>query len=406
MKSRFLLITLILLSFSFKAYGGQFVLLNEAEIAAVKASLKDGSASKATKNAYKRLIKDANKLLDAPNYSVVNKTVTAPGVGAHDFLSIRSKYWPNENKPDGFPWQKEGDSNPENKQDKNRLDNMAKAVFTLSQAYYFSGTNEYAEKASTMIKVWFLANKTRMTPHLQFAQTIPGIDERSSSGIIDGHLISLNILDSINLIRGSAYWSDRFDQVMNQWLATYLKWLTGSKMGHKTAKKESRHGTWYFFQTSALAWYLEDKKALSRQIKAAKGIMAAQFNGKGGQPKKLKRSKPFRDSCFNLEGLTGIAVIAEKANKKFWNHRSAISKGVGFLMPAAQSGEWEHESKSVKSHECLNAFAHYAEYADSAQAKSAISNILSTIDAKEKKSGDEKRAYARIALYKPHLLAQ
>ena len=410
MKSHYLFF-ILLFSISFNAYSGQFVLLNESEIATVKASLKDGSASKATKDAYKRLIKDANKLLDAPNYSVVDKTISPlpPGTTANDFISISSKWWPNENKADGLPWKKLGDSNPDNKSDKTdqiRIENMAKAVYTLSQAYYFSDTPEYAEKASTMIKVWFLANKTRMNPHLQYAQTVPGVDKRSSSGIMDGRFIPLNILDSINLIRGSQFWPERFDQVMNQWLSTYLHWLTGSKMGHKTSEKETRHGSWYYFQTSALAWYLNDEKALSRQFKRARGIMSPQFNGKGAQPEQLKRSKPFRDSCFNLEALTNIGVIAEKANKKFWNHRSTIAKGVTFLLPVAQSGEWEYEKSALRSYECLNAFANYAEYADSAEAKTAISNILTAIDNKGKKSGDEKRAYARIALYKPHLLGQ
>jgi len=404
-----LLLSLALFSISLQAIAGQFVLLNESEISAVKTSISDGTASKATMKAYKRLLKDANKLLDAPNYTVVDKTIIPPGVTKHDFVSLSSRWWPNENSADGLPWTKEGDSNPDGKTDKvdlRRIEKMAKAVLTLSQAYYFSGQTEYGVKASTMIKVWFLSNKTRMTPHLQYAQTIPGQDKRSSSGPIDGRLIPLNILDSINLLRGTEVWPERFDQVMDQWFATYLKWLTGSKMGANAAKKENRHGSWFYFQTSALAWYLNDKKALARQFKQARPIVNAQFNSKGGQPEELKASKPYSRSCFNLDAITGIAVIAEKANKKFWSKSKPLIKGINYVLPVAQGNEWADQSEKLKPEECIDSLNRYAEYSNSAEVKAAVVKILSDIANKEKKSGDEKRAYARYALLKPALVSQ
>ena len=95
MKLHFLLISLLLLAISSNTSAGRFVLLDEQKIQAVKASIADGSASKATKDAYKRLLKDADKLLSVPNYSVVNKTFIPPGITAHDFVSLSSKWWPN-----------------------------------------------------------------------------------------------------------------------------------------------------------------------------------------------------------------------------------------------------------------------------------------------------------------------
>jgi len=414
MKSQFTFLGLILCLMSFNVQSGQFVLLNESEIQAVKISLAEGSASKPTVDGYKRLIKEANKLLEAPNESVVDKEIIPPGATKHDFVSIHSKYWPDDRKADGFPWVREEDSNPDTKSDKvdqRRIKRMGEAISTLSQAYYFSGDQQYAVKASVMLKTWFLANKTRMTPHLQFAQTKPGIDDRSSSGVIEGAPIALHVLDSINLIRDSGAWPERFDQVMDQWFTQYLKWLTKSKMANKAAAKDDRHGSWYYFQTAALSWYLNDKKTLNKQLKNAKANLATQFDPDGSLPNELRRSKAFIDSCQNLQALTGTAIIADKANKKFWDlpskSKSSIAKGINFLMPTALSGSWKYdEDKDVKGYACLDSFNRYAEYSNSAEAKSAVNTILSSIGSKEKPSGDEKRAYYRFALHKPQLVSQ
>ena len=410
MKLRALLLVLVS-AFSMNVSAGKFVLLNEQEMQTVKASIAEGTASKATKKAYKRLIKEADKALNGPNYSVVDKSIIPPGATANDFVSISSKYWPNENSSTGFPWVKNGDTNPDTKSDKvdrQRIKDMAEAVLLLSQAYYFSDKDEYAKKAAVMLKVWFLANKTRMTPHLQFAQTIPGVDKRSSSGVMDGRLIPHNILDSISLIRNSGFWSERFDGVMNQWFAAYLQYLTGSKMGHNALKKNDRNGSWYLFQTSALAFYLGDDKVLKRQLKFAKGKLKDQFNGSGGLVKEITRSNSYTDSCFNLEGLTALAVVADKANKKFWDlpskKKSAIGKGLQYMVPATVKGDWAHDAKDIDVVDCLDAFTRYAELSGSPEMKSVVSGMLTEISDKGKQSGDEKRALMRFGLYKPHLL--
>jgi len=408
MNLRTLLLSFVLLSLSSNVFANQFVLLDKQKIQTVKSQLADGSASQEAKDVYKRLLKDANKLLASPNYSVINKTIIPPGATANDFVSISSKAWPDENKPGGLPWVKLADTNPDSKSDKvdrQRINDMANTVFTLSQAYYFSDDVKYAAKASSMIKTWFLATRTRMSPHLQYAQTIPGIDKKNSSGVMDGRLIPNNILDSINLIRGSAHWSERFDQVMNQWLTQYLTWLTGSKMGHNAAKKTDRNGSWYYLQTTSLAWYLNDTKALSRNIKFAKGNLKKQFNSKGGLIKELGRSKSYSDSCFSLEGLTGIAIIANKAGKKFWDlpskNKSSIAKGINYLIPASIDGNWTDSEEDIDVTDCIVAFSRYAEYTGSSDVSTTVNTLQAEISDKAKKGSDDRRALRYLTLLNP-----
>ncbi len=414
MKLRFLVLSLTLFSFSSTAFGGQFVLLNEQELQTAKVSIADDSASKVTKDAYKRLIKEADKALSAPNYSVTDKTFIPPGATANDFVSLSSQYFPDENSSDGLPWlKKPGETNPDSKTDKvdrARIKDMANTVYTLSQAYYVSGNEAYAQKASTMLKTWFLITRTRMSPHLQYAQTIPGDDSRSSSGIMDGRLIPLNILDSVNLIRNSEHWTERFDGVMNQWFTQYLTFLTTRKMGQNASKKKDRNGSWYYFQTTALSWYLNDLKTLKKQLKLAKAKMKEQFNADGGLVDEIKRSNSYADSCFNLDGLTAVAVVAEKSGNKFWDlpskKKSAIGKGLNYMIPATVNGQWAHKSSEIDVVDCLDAFNRYAEYSGSGEMKSIVNGLLTEIADKGKNSSDERRALMRYGLYKPNLVSQ
>jgi len=92
------------------------------------------------------------------------------------------------------------------------------------------------------------------------------VDKRRRSGILDGRLIPLWILDSIVLYQGSEHWSKEDDEKMNQWLSDYLAWLTDSKLGKSGAEQTNNHGSWYRFQVIALAWYLHKNDVLEHQL--------------------------------------------------------------------------------------------------------------------------------------------
>ena len=185
---------------------------------------------------------------------------------------------------------------------------MTSAVKVLSYAYYFSGNDAYAKKGAELIRAWFLQEETRMNPHLNFAQSVPGNNKSRRSGILDGRLIPLWVLDSIVLFSESGHWSDHDNTQMNQWLNEYLTWLTDSKVGKSGAKQTNNHGSWYRFQVTALAWYLGQDILLDEYLQKAKAGMAQQFNEEGAQEHELKRTKSFFYSSFNLNAITRIAV--------------------------------------------------------------------------------------------------
>lgn len=79
---------------------------------------------------------------------------------------------------------------------------MSNDVSTLALAWYFSQDSRYAQKAAEQIKSWFLDPKTRMTPNLQHAQAIPGINTGRGIGIIDSRAL-VEVVDAIALLQSS-----------------------------------------------------------------------------------------------------------------------------------------------------------------------------------------------------------
>ena len=146
-----------------------------------------------------------------------------------------------------MPWtRRDGETNPDtqtDKVDRKRIGEMTQTVESLGQAYYFSGNEAYAKKGTDLIKAWFLNSDTRMNPNLNYAQSVPGIDKQRRSGILDGRLIPLRVLDSITLFSGSEHWSDEENESMNNWLKAYLKWLTKSCLLYTSPSPRDQRGS-------------------------------------------------------------------------------------------------------------------------------------------------------------------
>lgn len=161
--------------------------------------------------AYRALIVQAEEEVRKGSYSVVYKKGIAPSGDKHDYVSLSRYWWRNPSTSNGLPYVfKDGESNPElNHYDRNTLGNMCNAVSTLSLAFFYSGSEKYAEKAFDLLKIWFLNSDTKMNPNLEYSQFIPGRDDSKGrpEGLIDSYSF-VGMLNSIPLLRTSAHYSE------------------------------------------------------------------------------------------------------------------------------------------------------------------------------------------------------
>ncbi len=309
----------------------------------------------ALKIALEELESDARKILKTQIASIVSKQATPPSGDKRDYMSQAPYFWKNPATKDGFPYvRRDGERNPEIKQypDHDLLDKMTNAVEKLSLAYYFTGREEYAAKASEILQMWFLDARTKMNPNLEFAQAIPGQNTGRGIGIIETRGLT-RVVDSIGLLANSKSWTKDEQAGLETWFSKYLEWLTTSKNGRDEDAAKNNHGTIYDEQVVSFALFVGKKDYARKVLETAKQKrIAAQIEPDGREPLELERTKSWDYSTMNLEGLAMLAQLGETAGVDLWNFQTADGRGIRraieFLYPFA-SGDKKWTDKQIES---------------------------------------------------------
>lgn len=329
-------------------------LLDAKQLQETRKRIRAGDVSVAA--AWPRLETDAQKALAARPFSVVTKDPTPPSGDKHDYMSQAPYFWPDPNKPNGLPYiRRDGERNPEiNKiTDHRSLDQMIAAVETLSLAYYFKDSEAYANKAVQLVRAFFLDPATRMNPHLQFAQAIPGVNTGRGIGLIETRGLT-RVVDSIGLLASAPALKEADRRGLEDWFGKFLKWMLESRNGRDEAAAKNNHGTYYDVQVISFALFLGQKEFAKDILQTARTKrIAAQIEPDGSQPLELARTKAWSYSVGNLDGLMLLARLGENVDVDLWNYQSADGRGIrralDYLIPAAlgeakwtypQLGDW------------------------------------------------------------------
>lgn len=297
------------------------------------------------------LRRDAEQALEAGPFSVVDKDVLPPSGDKHDYMSVGPFWWPDPDQPDGLPYiRRDGRVNPERDQyDSRPMSDMNSAVGTLALAYYFTDHEPYAEHAAHLIRTWFLAEATRMNPHLEYGQAIPGRTEGRGIGIIDTAQLARTLIDSVGLLAGSDAWTAEDQRGLEEWFEDYLEWLLESQHGRDEARTRNNHGTWYDVQVAAFGLFVGERE-LAREVleRAATRRIAAHIQPDGRQPHELARTRSFSYSTMNLRGMFELATLGERVEVDLWRFETDDGRGIRraleWLIPfALGEQEWGYE---------------------------------------------------------------
>lgn len=329
-------------------------LLDSAALVSVKTRVAAGDESLAP--ALKALLKDADRALGQGPFSVMDKTAVPPSGDKHDYMSMAPYWWPDPSKPDGKPYiRKDGVRNPEGENlDSGRMSKMQSAVNTLALAFYLTGEERYAEHAVKLLRAWFLDRETRMNPHLEYGQAVPGSNQGRGLGIIETQGYGM-LVDSISLLKGSEALRPADLLRLKAWFRDYLRWLRESDHGRYEENYHNNHATKYDVQAAGIALFVGDY-ATAKEIlgRSAARRIDTQIEPDGRQPKELARTKALSYSLANLHGMFDIARLAEHVGLDLWRHESAdgrsIRKALDWLLPyATGEKEWDHQQISSVS---------------------------------------------------------
>lgn len=302
----------------------------------------------------------ADKILqEGKTFSVMNKTVLPPSGNKHDYLSQAPYWWPDTTKADGKPYiRKDGQRNPEIYQitDHDEFDQLMEDTETLALAYFYTENEAYAQFAIKLIKVWFIDEATKMNPHLNFGQGIPGINTGRGIGIIETRNLP-KLCDATVLLLKSKAWNIALQHTFKQWINTYNQWLIESDLGKDEADEHNNHGTYYSVQVVALSLFIGETKLAKSQIDTVKIRIQKQLKSDGSQPFELARTLPFDYATMNLEGFCELARMAEKLKLDLWHFQTtedkSIKKSIDWFLPYIENKKvWNYKQLKtpVKNH--------------------------------------------------------
>jgi|SRR5665213_3296542 len=270
--------------------------------------------------------------------------------GPNDFYSNGDYWWPNPSTTNGLPYvQRDGQTNPENfTAHRQAVRQLSDAVAALGAACKITGDDRYARKSATLLRVFFLDEKTRMNPSLQYAQAIPGVSQGRGIGIIDTlHLIE--VPKAIVAMEKSPAFPPEVLSGMKQWFADYTAWMTTSRNGHDEANAGNNHAVAYWLQVAVFAQFTGDEKNLAEcRRRFTEVFVPKQMADDGSFPAELWRTKPYGYSIFQLDNMVTLCQVLSTPQNDLWNFTlpdgRTIHKAVEFLYPfLADKSKWPRQ---------------------------------------------------------------
>ncbi|NKF51934.1 alginate lyase family protein [Shewanella sp. WXL01] len=330
------------MSLSQGVYAADFVFLDEDVLKHNRQVLQSDKASDNMRQAYQRLIEEADIAMKQAPFSVTNKGMTPPSGSKNDYLSISPYWWPDETKADGLPWiRHDGKTNPAsktNETDSKRIGKFTRSTRAIALAYYFSQDEAYAKQGIEFIRTWFINEKTKMNPNVNYGQGVPGRADGRRSGIIDTRTLADRLLDAIAILSQSKHWTDNDEKQIKQWYSDYLDWmleadLAGGPKGEAAAP--NNHGTWYDYQIAGISYFLGNEHLTKVMVQKGKMRVDTQFAADGSQPHEIARTRAYHYHYFSLVPLVGIAELGEKVNVDLWNYQNdqggSLEKGISLM---------------------------------------------------------------------------
>ena len=292
-----------------------------------------------TQDPVRRLRADAEKRMKEGPWSVTSDRPKGVDIDPHEYYTEAPYYWPNPDNPTGPYLREDGKSNPARVvADQNSLNSMCDAVFSLGVASFLLDNPVYGKRAAMVIHTWFINPKTRMIPDLDYAQSIPGVNNGRGSGVVDGRSL-VRAIQGMEFLEQTSNWDVKDQAAVHKWFEDYLHWLLNSKNATDEQKSGNNHASWWAAQVAAAASYLDDAKNQQVAFTFYKDhLLPRQILPNGSAPHEEVRARSLRLSSLNLEAFATICRIAQVRGKEnLWTVRArngaSIATALDYLSP-------------------------------------------------------------------------
>ncbi|APZ98673.1 alginate lyase [Sphingopyxis sp. QXT-31] len=258
-----------------------------------------------------RVLPRALALLHDEPRTIAAIPATRSPAGPRDYYSEGDYWWPDPAHPDGPYIRRDGRSNPD-KFDGHRdaLIAFGRTVPMLAAAWKLTREDRFATAAMRHLAAWFVDPATRMSPNLNHAQAIIGVNQGRAIGVIDTLQISEVARAAQCFAEAGAPGYAAIRAGVEGWFAAYLDWLLTSPFGIEERDQKNNHGTCWLLQAASFAALLGREDVLTdARARLQTVIIPNQIEPDGRQPLELARTKPYAYALFNLDVLAATAWL-------------------------------------------------------------------------------------------------
>ena len=260
---------------------------------------------------YNRLITGSEQLLTEEFQYVTDKPTLPPSRNKNDYMSLARYLWPDANGD--YTITRDGITNPEiYDYDRPKLARFSQAVHSLSLAYYFSGDERFAEKASELLENWFFEPDTRMNPNMNHAQVAKNVNEGSAQGIIDGNDF-IQVIDAVSLIYDSPHWTPEYHRKLKEWFYHFSIWIIKNYNSNAFCDDDfcNNISTWMDAQKTIYFLFSEQEERINSSvyIQPVSEKIDKQFTTTGVQSFERDRARSQHYVYFNLRGYANLLMM-------------------------------------------------------------------------------------------------
>jgi len=292
-----------------------------------------------TLDSVRRLRAEADKRMrEGPWTVTADRPRTPADLDPHDYYSEDPFYWPNSEDPNGAYTQHDGQANPNRfAANKNALNAMCDAVFTLGAAAFLLDDARYAQRAARVIQTWFVSPRTRMNPNLEHARIVPGMTTIRGEGVLDGRVF-IRAIQGMEFLAETGAWDPKEQTAVRKWFEEYLVWLTQSKIALEEKRSGNHHASWWTAQTAAIATFTRNQTVEQAAFTFYRDhVFPRQIRPGGSAPREEARPQSLSLSALNLEAMTVICRIAQVQGVDLWSvhvkNNTTVSTVVDYLAP-------------------------------------------------------------------------
>lgn len=295
------------------------------------------------------ILKRADKHLSEKPITITAQYSSRSAGGIHDFYSEGDYWWPDSTNLDGPYVRRDGMTNPDNfVAHREAVMRFSELAGNLTSAFLMTKEDKYADAVIRHCQAWFIDEKTKMNPHMLYAQAIKGRVTGRGIGIIDGiHFIE--VVQSLIILDKYGKLDDEDIAEIRNWFSEFLMWLTEHPYGIKEMNTKNNHAMCWNMQAGIYAVFTNNEDILnSCRNNFTQTLLPNQMATDGSFPLELARTKPYGYALFNLDAMVMNAVILSSENHDLFSFETqdgkSIRKGLEYMAPyVADKSTWQLE---------------------------------------------------------------